>query len=297
MLKFREIEIKDIDICRDFVYNSGELSCENAFVNLLVWKYKYHNKIAVCDGLLFIKSGEGFAETFRIPFGEDLQKGIELIEEYCGNKKPRFWGTEGPALDKFCAMYGEKYCLRENKDAQDYVYLQSDLAELKGKKYHSKRNHISAFSKKYDWRYEPITANNIGDVRACAEKWYSENADRLDSTMKSEKFGVDIMLEHFERLYISGGAIYVGDEVVAFTLGSAISDEIFDIHIEKALQDYAEGYAVINREFAKNELSAYKYINREDDLGLEGLRRAKLSYKPVMLLKKYFCATEYCNVK
>ncbi len=297
MLKFREIEIKDIDICKRFVYDSGELSCENAFVNLLIWKYKYHNKIAVCDDMFFIKSGEGFAETFRIPFGNDMKKAIGLIEEYCGNKKPRFWGTEGPALDRFCEIYGEKYCLKENIDAQDYIYLQSDLAELKGKKYHSKRNHISAFSKRYEWRYEAINENNIEAVRLCAEKWYSENGDRLDSTMKSERFGVEIMLNSFERLHIKGGAIFVDDSVVAFTLGSAISDEVFDIHIEKALQNYAEGYAVINREFAKNELGGYKYINREDDLGIEGLRRAKLSYKPVMLLKKYYCATEYCDVR
>ena len=100
------------------------------------------------------------------------------------------------------------------------------------------------------------------------------------------------MFQNLETLELLGGAIFVDDKVVAFTLGSKISDEIFDIHIEKALKDYAEAYTVINQQFAKNELSEYKYINREDDLGIEGLRKAKLSLKPCMLLKKYLCYAE-----
>ena len=90
-----------------------------------------------------------------------------------------------------------------------------------------------------------------------------------------------------EKLEVRGGAIFIENEAVAFTLGSPINDNCFDIHIEKALADYSECYTVINREFALNELSGYKYINREDDMGIEGLRKAKLSYNPCMLLKKY----------
>ena len=100
--------------------------------------------------------------------------------------------------------------------------------------------------------------------------------------------GVETILDYLELLGVRGGAVYVGENVVAFTLGSKISGEILDIHIEKALNDYAEAYTVINREFART-LTEYKYINREDDMGLEGLRKAKLSYKPAILLKKYAC--------
>lgn len=291
MLKFKKIELEDLETYQKYTENCKGLSCENSFVNLLVWQCAYNNMMAVCEGLLFIKSGKENKETFRLPIGNDFQKGMDILKKHCG-KLPDFWVQEGSRYDKFIANYKNSYNIRESRDAFDYIYLQKDLAELSGKKYHSKRNHISAFSKKFDWRYESITKKNLSDVKLCADNWYKENAHRLDSYMQCEKRGIDIILDNFEVLNIKGGAIFVGEKMVAFTLGSPITNEIFDIHIEKALKDYAESYTIINREFAKNELSDYRYINREDDMGLEGLRKAKLSYKPHILLKKFYCKAE-----
>lgn len=287
MLKFKNVEIEDIDIYKEFMKNKKEFSCENSFVNLLVWQSAYSNMMAVSDGQLFIKSGTAEKETFRLPVGQDLEKGIKKLVEYNDNKMPSFWLQEGERLSEFQEKYSQQYIFRESRDAADYIYLQSDLANLSGKKYHSKRNHINAFSKKHNWHYEEITQSNIEKVRLCAEKWYKENADKEDSFLLCEKKGIGTMLDNMERLSLKGGAIIVDSNVVAFTLGSAINDTVFDIHIEKALKDFAEAYTVINREFAAS-LSDYKYINREDDMGLEGLRKAKLSYKPEMILKKYF---------
>lgn len=288
MLKFKKTEIGDIEVFKKYIGFSGELSCESAFVNLLVWQNAYNNMWAEEDGQLIIKSGKGEDSSYRLPFGDDFIKGIKLIREYSGEEYPTFWAQEGRRLDNFKAHFGDKYVLEESRDAFDYIYLREDLANLAGKKYHSKRNHISAFSKKHDWFFEPITPDNIPEVKLCAEKWYKENADREDKYLRCEKRGVETILDNMELLGVKGGAVYSDGGVVAFTLGSKISDEIFDIHIEKALSDYAEGYTVINREFART-LTEYKYINREDDMGLEGLRKAKLSYKPAMLLKKYSC--------
>ena len=102
-------------------------------------------------------------------------------------------------------------------------------------------------------------------------------------------FRSNILLDNMSAFNMKGGAISVDGNIVAFTLGSPINSRVYDIHIEKALKSYATAYTVINREFARNELSDYEYINRENDLGLEGLRRAKLSYHPDILLKKYAC--------
>ena len=288
MLKFKKTEIGDIEVFKKYIGFSGELSCESAFVNLLIWQSAYNNMWAEEDGQLIIKSGKGEDSSYRLPFGNDFLKGINLIREYSGEEYPDFWEQEGKRLDNFKANFGDKYVFEENRDAFDYIYLREDLANLSGKKYHGKRNHISAFSKKHDWSFKPITAENTEDVKLCAEKWYKENADREDKYLRCEKQGVITILDNMELLGVRGGAVYVDGKVVAFTLGSRISDEIFDIHIEKALSDYAEGYTVINREFART-LTEYKYINREDDMGLEGLRKAKLSYKPAILLKKYAC--------
>ena len=288
MLKFKKTEIEDIEVFKKYIGFSGELSCESAFVNLLIWQSAYNNMWAEEDGQLIIKSGKGEDSSYRLPFGNDFLKGINLIREYSGEEYPDFWVQEGKRLDNFKANFGDKYVFEENRDAFDYIYLREDLANLSGKKYHGKRNHISAFSKKHNWSFKPITAENTEDVKLCAEKWYKENADREDKYLRCEKQGVITILDNMELLGVRGGAVYVDCKVVAFTLGSRISDEIFDIHIEKALSDYAEGYTVINREFART-LSEYKYINREDDMGLEGLRKAKLSYKPAILLKKYAC--------
>ena len=288
MLKFKKTEIGDIEVFKKYIGFSGELSCESAFVNLLIWQSAYNNMWAEEDGQLIIKSGKGEDSSYRLPFGNDFLKGINLIREYSGEEYPDFWVQEGKRLDNFKANFGDKYLFEENRDAFDYIYLREDLANLSGKKYHSKRNHISAFSKKQEWVFKAITAENIGDVKLCAEKWYMENAGREDRYLRCEKRGIETILDNMELLGVRGGAIYVGENVVAFTLGSRISDDIFDIHIEKALSDYAEAYTVINREFART-LEGYKYINREDDMGLEGLRKAKLSYKPAILLKKYAC--------
>ncbi len=288
MLEFKKVTIEDIDIYREYMKNNKEFSCENSFVNLLVWQSAYNNMIAIDGGQLFIKSGFADRQSFRLPIGGDINEGIRKIEEYCGNETPLFWIQQGENFSKLNEEFREKYEMTEFRDASDYIYLREKLATLSGKKYHSKRNHINSFSKKFDWHYEEISSENIKAVKECADRWYKENTDKRDKFLDCEQNGVNLILDNMERLGVLGGAIFVDSKAVAFTLGSPISSDVFDVHIEKALSDYAEGYTVINNEFAKR-LTNYKYLNREDDMGLEGLRKAKLSYKPEILLKKYRC--------
>lgn len=288
MLKFKKIEIEDIETIKKYVSLTGKFSCENNFVNLLVWQCAYNNMYAIAENQLFIKSGKEGEESFRLPLGDNLERGMELLREYTGNENPPLWVQRGDRFDEFALEFIENYELIPERDAFDYIYLQEDLANLSGKKYHSKRNHIANFIKQYNWEFKEITKENIPLVLECAEKWYSQNSTKINSHMECEKRGIKIILENFDILKIKGGAIFVDGEMVAFTLGSPINEQIFDINIEKALPEYSGAYAVINNQFAKT-LGEYKYVNREDDMGLEGLRKAKLSYKPAILLEKYYC--------
>ncbi len=286
MLDFRSIKLEDKPLLESFLKNSKEVSCENTFVNLYVWQKAYNNKIAISGDTLFIRYGDEGDESYRFPIGGDFEKGLKMIIDHCEEKSPTFWNPINEEFSSLPKWFTEKYDMLPARDSFDYIYLTSDLAELSGKKYHSKRNHISAFSKKYNWRYEEITPENTEKIMECAKEWYSQNEDRLDRFALCEQEGIYTVLQNTKSLDVTGGAIFIEDKAVAFTLGCPINDSIFDIFAEKALPEFSGAYAVINNEFAKRLLS-YKYLNREDDMGLEGLRRAKLSYRPNVILEKY----------
>lgn len=286
-MEFKKFDISDKDIVRNYLLEYGGSSCENAFVTLLVWQNLYNNSYAICEDQLIIKSGNSKKGVYRLPLGNDIEKGMFLIKKYSGEEYPDFWAYESSRFNEFNKLYGNNYVITEKRDAADYIYLQTDLSCLKGKKYHSKRNHISAFSKKYDWHYEEINEENIERIKICADKWYDEKLYITDPFLVAEKVGLETVLNNFNALDMFGGAIFIGNKAVAFSLASSINENCADIHFEKALSNFAESYTVINREFAKNTLSQFEYLNREDDMGLEGLRKAKLSYKPVELIRKY----------
>lgn len=287
-MNFKKIELNDAELLMPFLKDADELTCEISFINLLLWQPLYNNCYCIDEGILYIKSHSDNTEIYSLPFG-DIKKGMKKIKEHSSRQAPVIWAQQGKRFEEFKSIYGDCYDITESRNEFDYIYNTTDLINLSGKKYHSKRNHISAFGKLFDWHYEDISQNNIESVKKCADAWYAQSSTRMDEELKTEMNGINLMLDNIQKLGIKGGAITVDGNVVAFTLGSPINDSVYDIHIEKALDEYEIAYSVINREFAAHNLSSYKYINREDDLGIEGLRRAKLSYHPQILLPKYVC--------
>lgn len=289
MIDFKSPLLSDYKKFAPFFFDEGELSCEMNFISIYVWKRIYENKYYMDDKTLIFRSRtdgeEGY--VFSLPYG-DLEYGMSLIFEYCKEQgiAPNLWTSQGKRLAEFLKKYN-CYEIIPERDNFDYIYNREDLASLSGKKYHSKRNHISAFSKKYNWSYESLTPENKGEFLAFSDKWYEDKGIEEDEGLRAEKKALREILGSDEGIEYKGAMIKVEDRVVAITLGSPINSFTFDIHYEKADKEFGTAYAIINREFAARELRDYKYINREDDLGIEGLRKAKLSYKPEIILEKY----------
>ena len=289
MIEFKSPQLSDYEKFAPFFSSEGELSCEMNFISIYVWKRVYGNEFYLDGKTLIFKSktDDGKGYVFSLPYG-DLDYGMSLIFGYCKDKgiAPNLWTSQGERLTEFLKKYN-CYEIIPERDNFDYIYKREDLAELRGKKYHSKRNHISAFSKAYNWSYEPLTPDNKADFLAFSDKWYSDKGIDEDEGLRAEKKALGEILDSDVGIKYKGALIRVDGRVVAITLGSPINSKVFDIHYEKADKDFAAAYTLINREFAARELSDYTYINREDDLGIEGLRKAKLSYKPEIILEKY----------
>ena len=284
MLEFKTPKLEDMNKLKSFFFDEEELSCETNFTNLLIWHSHYNTVYYLDDRTLFFRMGKEDSYMFSMPYG-DLSYGIELIRQYCKqqNCAPRLWACEGKRFEKFKKIYSD-ITIQPARDSFEYIYNREDLSTLAGKKYHSKRNHIAKFSKIYSWEYESINESNIAEIQYFADKWYDGVEDE---GLISEKSALKLLLNNRNLLNVKGGMIRVDGRIVAFTLGTPINSTTFDIHYEKADKEFLTAYSVINREFAFRELDGYKYINREDDLGIEGLRKAKLSYKPEILLEKY----------
>lgn len=291
-LTFKTPDISDYDKIAKFLspFAKDSMSCEITPMTLLIWKNYYHQKIAFLEDMMFVSLGEN-SEIFLLPFAKDMKKAVDILKDYTKsqNRPLVFLGAEGIRLDTFNSLFGEFFSQTESRDDFEYLYLTENLKTLSGKKFHSKRNHISAFGRAYNWSYETLTLENLPEVFEMADKWTEkmklDTADNL--SIEVENAALKEYLPHMDYLNLRGGCIRVDGKIIAFTFGSPINDFVFDIHVEKALPEFRTAYSLINREFISNELLDFKYVNREDDMGLEGLRKAKLSYHPDILLKKY----------
>lgn len=288
MLSFKTPDITDkawADKCFSDVLS---FSNEYCFGGVYLWKTPYRVKIANHKGFLVCKWGEH--SSFSLPIGNG--NFIEVIEDiivYAKNNdiKLRFFGITEPYKKMLDAEFPGKFRYEFSEDYFDYVYEAEALANLSGKKYHSKRNHISNFKRAYpDWSYEEINEKNISECIELHTNWINfRESDDPDYSMEFE--AVLTGFENFKELGLYGGLIRVGGKVVAYTYGERINDDCFVTHFEKAPSDVNGAYTIINQEFAKRLLDkGYKYINREEDLGIEGLRKAKQSYHPAIWLKK-----------
>jgi hypothetical protein len=169
----------------------------------------------------------------------------------------------------------------------EYIYSSGDLISLVGKKYQAKRNHINKFKRTYQWEYIPISREIIPECVELYERWCAENGGCTSAqSLAEERIATQKAFNYYEKLGLIGGALRINGEILAYSYGQPLGKDIFGVHAEKCLYEIDGGFTMINQQFAEHNCAAYAYINREEDLGLEPLRKAKMSYHPAILLEK-----------
>ena len=298
MIPFKDITLADKDTITSFTMKSDRRNCDLSFSNLCSWRFLYDTQFAVVDNFLVFKFWAGEQLAYMMPVGTGDLKAVlwELIED--ARKENQHFCMLGVCSNMRAdleAILPEQFTFTEDRDYADYIYLRSDLSTLKGKKFQAKRNHINRFRNTYpDYEYTPITPDRIQECLDLEAEWYKvNNCDQQEGT-GNERRALIYALHNFEALGLTGGILHVNAKIVAFTFGMPINHETFGVHVEKADTSIEGAYAMINYEFANRIPEQYIYINREEDLGLEGLRKAKLSYQPVTILEKYMaCLKEH----
>ena len=289
-IDFKPISLENISLINSFTSIDDNYSCEFAPANLIMWNKAYNYEFAEFNGGIIIRLKFKGRFLYQFPFG-DIEKGINLIlriSETDGHI-PMIVLQKNKLSEKFMSIYSEKFDFTPYRENYEYIYSSEKLATLSGKKMHQKRNHISSFSKKHDWHFELLNDNNVDDALNISKKWFEQKGISNNDLPYFECSELKELYKNKDKLSLIGGVLYVDDIPVAYTLGSPVNDYVFATHSEKVLDGFQTAYSVINREFAKVLCEKFKYINREDDLGIEGLRRAKMSYYPEILLEKYIC--------
>jgi len=290
MITFKDITLEDKEAITSITMNSERKNCDLSFSNLCSWRFMYDTKFAIVDGFLLFKFYMNNQLAYMMPVGEgDLKKILEAIIDDAASEGESFlmYGVCNNMKDEIEKLMPGKFCFSSNRDYVDYIYLRTDLAELKGKKFQPKRNHANKFYKTYtDYEYMPITADRISECLRLEEEWCKANDCGQQNGLGNERKSLTYALNHFDELGLTGGILYVNGKIAAFTFGMPINHETFGVHVEKADTEIEGAYNVINQEFAKHIPEQFVYLNREEDLGIEGLRKAKLSYQPAILLEK-----------
>lgn len=290
MIDFRTPVIGDREWIRKRTAEMGCPSCEYTFGNIFSYTAKMDIKVAEIYGCLVTRCIFGDSVLYCYPMGNgDRKKAVEeLVQDGLGcGKDFVFFGLTRDFAEELESFYPGRFNIEFDRDGSDYLYYSEDLINLSGKKYQPKRNHISYFEKNYNWEYEVITNDNIPECIDMNSRWIETALAEFREDLEYEFEIIKLAFANYDALGLKGGLIRVDGEVIAFTVGEEMNENTFCVHFEKAFSSYRGAYPIINREFCKRELSSYKYIDREDDVGAENLRKAKLSYHPAIIREEY----------
>lgn len=291
-IEFKRPELEDRELISSYFEKAPSRSCERTFANVYLWSRRYHVRYAVIEGaLVFMDDEDGL--MFAYPAGEPeaVKRALEFLKSYSEERgcSLKLYNVTEENFAQMDSWYPGKYQIEYDRDEADYVYETEKLATLAGKKLHGKRNHINKFKSLHEnWSYESLDDDNVEECFQMALKWRTDNGCEDDAEKNAEMCVTLNSLRLYKELGMVGGVLRVDGKVVAFTVGEQNCGDTFVVHIEKAFADVDGAYPMINQQFVQHECMEYAYVNREDDAGSEGLRKAKLSYRPAFLVQKGF---------
>jgi len=287
----KPVTLDDKPLFDAYFKDAAVMNSEFTFTNLFMWQQSYNIRYAEIDGNLCIFSRyKTETESINFPVGKDPCLALSKIIDYFQNEnKPfvlRLFSREQKSCIKHCL--GDIFHFEKDINNFDYVYKTTDLVELPGSRYHAKRNHINKFKSLYDFQYKTMTPDFRGKCKEMFAHWCQSKQGTIEN-IDEQLFAVGRLLDNWESLDIKGGCILVDGKMVAFSFGEVLSHHksIAVIHLEHANTDFQGSFPLINQQFAQHEWSDFQFINREEDMGIEGLRKAKKSYHPVFMIEKY----------
>ena len=289
-MQFFDIDISAKETIKSFFNAQRVEASDMLFGNLYIWHFSRTIRYAITHDCLVVLTkfpNESYPFIFY-PLGSGDRKGaIATMQEYfLDNQMPfSIRSLETNQSAELENLFPNAFEITPNRDRFDYIYNVKELIALVGRTLNKKKNHLNRFFNLYpDFAYERVDSSNAMEVLEAYSAWF-ELGEKTDG-LKNEMLGIKATLQNFSALDMKGGIIRIDGKIAAFSLGEQINADSVVIHIEKGNTFYAGIYQAINQQFLKNEWAHLRFVNREEDLGIEGLRKAKMSYKPARFVEK-----------
>ena len=286
-IDFHPVTVADKPLFDYYMHSLEEQNCDLNFANIFCWSDTYHSEVAEAEGFLVVRFDNGGTKSYMQPVGGgDKATILEVLRQDAFEQDVplRLYGLSQEWRKFLEENYPSEFAFDAPRALCDYIYSVEDLAQLRGRKYQPKRNHINNFVARHKWHAEPLSRDNIKDCYALNRKWLKGR--EMGDAEWAEQHALHRAFDNFDELLLRGLVLYAENRAVAFSYGTPINYRTFCTHIEKHDSDVEGAATMINRLMAQSLEDEFEFVNREDDLGLEGLRFAKMSYHPLLLLEK-----------
>ena len=293
MIPFKTVTLCDKPWVDEIVFAENSPSADYNFGNIYIWDKHYRQLIARCGDRMLTKLRYDGHPAFVFPIGSGpLRPAIETLRAFAAERGyPLVIRGITPAHQLHLnAEYPGRFTYTPEPANWDYLYLAEKLASYSGKSLHGKKNHCNRFEAENDWEFRPLSYELIPGCLDMLDVWSEQNSERLDPSVAYEHDAIIRAFAAYEWLGLEGGVLFANGKIVGFSLGEMCSADTFDVHFEKAQIDLNGAYPMVCRELTRMMMEKHptlRYMNREDDMGLEPLRQSKLSYKPVGMVEKY----------